>query len=57
MIAPDSKYPKHNVPPMSYTYPDTEANLNTANYKVEAEAEVDFFWGKKMWWDTRAGIN
>ena len=56
-IAVDSKYPNHNVPPMSYTYPDTEANLNTANCKEESAAEVDFFWGKKMWWDTRAGIN
>lgn len=57
VIAVDSKYPNHNVPPMSYTYPDTEANLNTDNYKDEAAAEVDFFWGKKMWWDVRTGIN
>lgn len=57
VIAPDSKYPDHNTPPMSYTYPDTEANLNSTNYKVEAAAEVDFFWGKKMWWDVRTGIN
>ena len=57
VIAVDSKYPDHNVPPMSYCYPDTEANLNKANYAVEAEAEVDYFWGKKMWWDTRTGIN
>ncbi|MCR4844386.1 MAG: SusD/RagB family nutrient-binding outer membrane lipoprotein, partial [Bacteroidales bacterium] len=57
VIAVDSKYPDHNVPPMSYCYPDTEANLNKANYAVEAAAEVDYFWGKKMWWDTRTGIN
>jgi len=57
VIAPSSSYPNHNVPPMAYPYPDTEANLNNANYKVEAAAEVDFFWGKKMWWDVRTGIN
>lgn len=57
VIAPDSKYPDHNVPPMAYSYPDTEANLNTANYEAESAAEKDCFWGKKMWWDVRTGIN
>ena len=57
VIAPSSRYPNHNVPPMAYSYPDTEANLNKANYQAEAAAEVDYFWGKKMWWDTRSGIN
>ncbi len=56
-IAPSCRYPNHNVPPMAYPYPDTEANLNKANYQVEASAEVDYFWGKKMWWDVRTGIN
>ena len=56
ILAPDSRYPNHNVPPMAYSYPDTEANLNGENYAVEAEAEVDYLWGKKMWWDVRTGI-
>lgn len=54
-IAVDSYYPNHNCPPLSYTYPDTERNLNPA-CKAEAAAEVDHFWGKKMWWDTREGV-
>lgn len=54
VIAPDSKYPEHDVPPMAYSYPDTEANLNNVNYAPEAAAEIDYFWGKKMWWDVRA---
>lgn len=54
-IAVDSYYPNHNCPPLSYTYPDTERNLNPA-CKTEAANEVDHFWGKKMWWDTREGV-
>lgn len=56
VVAPASRYTGHNVPPMAYSYPDTEANLNKVNYQEEAAAEVDCFWGKKMWWDTRVGI-
>lgn len=55
-IAVDSFYPNHNCPPLAYTYPDTERNLNSANCGAEASAEVDHFWGKKMWWDTREGV-
>lgn len=56
VIAPDSYYPGHNTPPMCYGYPDTERNLNTDNCKVESAAEVDYFWGKQMWWDVRTGL-
>ena len=55
-IAVDSYYPDHNCPPMCYGYPDTERNLNSDNCKAEAAAEVDYFWGKQMWWDTREGV-
>ena len=57
VIAVDSKYPDHNVPPMAYPYPDTEHNLNKANCEAESGVESDFFWGKKMWWDTRTNIH
>lgn len=56
-VAPDSYFPGHNTPPMSYGYPDTEHNLNKENCAPEAAAERDNFWGKKMWWDVRTGVN
>ena len=56
VIAPDSYYPDHNTPPMCYGYPDSERNLNSTNCAVESAAEVDYFWGKQMWWDTRTGL-
>lgn len=56
VIAPDSFYPGHNVPPMAYGYPDSERNLNAESCAVFASAEVDYFWGKQMWWDVRQGL-
>lgn len=56
ICAPDSDYPGHNVPPMSYFYPDTERNLNPENSDAQAAVENDFLWGKQMWWDVRTGI-
>jgi len=55
-VAPESYYPGHNTPPMAYGYPDSERNLNSANCSVESSAEVDYFWGKQMWWDVRSGL-
>lgn len=49
-IAPDSYYPGHYCPPIRYCYPDTEANLNTENYKIASATIVDNFWGEPMWW-------
>lgn len=49
-IAPDTYYPGHYCPPMRYCYPDTEANLNTENYKIASATIVDNFWGEPMWW-------
>jgi len=56
VVAPESMYPGHNTPPMAYGYPDTERNLNGTNCSVESAAEVDYFWGKQMWWDRRPGL-
>ncbi len=56
VIAPSTLFTGHNTPPMAYSYPDTEANLNNANYKLAAASEDDYFWGKQMWWDTRTGL-
>jgi len=56
-VAPASIYPGHNSPPFRYPYPQNELTLNGAN-ATPFEAEVtDAFWGKKMWWDTRQGVN
>lgn len=49
-IAPDSYYPGHYCPPLRYSYPDTEANLNTANYEIANASIVDNYWGAPMWW-------
>lgn len=56
VIAPDSFYPGHNVPPMAYGYPDTERNLNNSACSKFSKLEIDYFWGKQMWWDVRQDI-
>lgn len=56
VIAPDSFYSGHNTPPMCYGYPDSERNLNSVNCSAEAAAEVNYYWGKQMWWDVRTGL-
>src|SRR5574344_966974 len=56
VIAPNSCYVGHNTPPMCYGYPDSERNLNQTNCAAESAAEVDYFWGKQMWWDVRTGL-
>jgi len=55
--ATGSPYPGHNRPPFRYPYPTSETQLNETN-SAEFVAEVeDNFWGKQMWWDTRANVN
>ena len=56
-VAPASLYPGHNSPPFRYPYPQNEFTLNGENIKPFAAEVVDEFWGKKMWWDTRTGVN
>lgn len=54
--ASGSAYVGHDRPPFRYPYPTSETQLNGAN-SGEFVAEVkDNFWGKKMWWDTRTGV-
>ena len=55
--APAARFPGHNRPPFRFAYPTSEANLNSANYTPNAANVVDRFWGEKMWWDTRSGVN
>ena len=55
--APGSPYQTHNRPPLRWRYPDDEYNLNSANITPAAAGIVDYFWGQKMWWDTRAGVH
>ena len=56
-IADGSIYPNHNRPPFRFKYPTDEYNLNNANVTAASVGIVDFFWGQKMWWDTRTGVN
>lgn len=55
-IAPGTTYTGHNSPPFRYPYPQNELTLNEANSKAFVDEVVDDFWGKKMWWDTRTGV-
>lgn len=56
-VAPASIYPGHNSPPFRYPYPQNELTLNGVNATPFEAEVVDAFWGKKMWWDTRQGVN
>jgi hypothetical protein len=55
-VAPGSAYVGHNSPPFRYPYPQNELTLNGGNSQQFADEVVDDFWGKKMWWDTRTGL-
>lgn len=56
-VAPGSRYTGHNSPPFRYPYPANEATLNGANSSPFIDEVVDDFWGKKMWYDQRTGVN
>lgn len=55
-VAPGSAYTGHNSPPFRYPYPQNELTYNKANSEPFVNEVKDDFWGKKMWWDTRAGV-
>ncbi len=55
-VAPGSPYTGHNSPPFRYPYPQNESTLNGANLAPFSAEVKDDFWGKKMWFDTRAGV-
>jgi hypothetical protein len=54
--APGSPFPGHNRPPFRYPYPTDETTLNGNNSASFVKDIKDDFWGKKMWWDTRASV-
>lgn len=54
--APGSPFPGHNRPPFRYPYPTDETTLNGNNSAAFVKDIKDDFWGKKMWWDTRTGV-
>jgi len=47
----------HNRPPFRWPYPTSEYTLNEAVVSANDDGIVDRFWGEKMWWDTRTGVN
>jgi hypothetical protein len=55
--ATGSPFLGHTRPPFRYPYPPTETTLNSANSASFIAEIKDNFWGKKMWWDTRTGVN
>jgi len=55
-VAPGSPYSGHNSPPFRYPYPQNEMTYNKANAESFVNEVKDDFWGKKMWWDTRTGV-
>jgi hypothetical protein len=56
-LAYNSVYPEHNRAPFRAPYPQTESGLNSTNYNLFQANVKDYFWGQKMWWDTRTGVN
>ena len=54
--ATGSPYTGHTRPPFRYPYPPTETTLNSGNSAAFIADIKDNFWGKKMWWDTRTGV-
>lgn len=46
---------EHNRSPFRFSYPTTEATLNSANIPEEV-TETDHYWGYQIWWDTRNGV-
>lgn len=54
--ASGSPFPGHNRPPFRYPYPTEETTLNGNNSAASVADLKDDFWGKKMWWDTRTGV-
>lgn len=52
--AVNASYPGHNRTPFRFSYPVEERNLNP-NIPVSV-TEKDMFWGYKIWWDTRSGV-
>jgi len=55
--ASGSIYTGHNRPPFRWPYPTSEYTLNEAVVKSFDTSIQDRFWGEKMWWDTRTGVN
>ena len=54
---PASLLTAHNRPPFRWPYPTSEYTLNEEIVKKYDGEIVDRFWGTKMWWDTRTGVN
>jgi len=56
-MSSNSAYPGHNRTAFRLPYPQTEQALNSKNCEEFLGNVDDFFWGQKMWWDTRTGVN
>lgn len=52
-VAINSPYSGHNRVPFRFGYPDSEVQKNSAEITANID---DFYWGDKIWWDTRTGV-
>ncbi|MEO5999164.1 MAG: SusD/RagB family nutrient-binding outer membrane lipoprotein [Chitinophagaceae bacterium] len=55
-VASGSFVTGHNRAPFRYPYPLSELSLNSKNVGLFSGNIKDFYWGQKMWWDTRTGV-
>jgi len=49
-------YP-HNRAPFRWIYALSESTNNPTNYEKALTKVQDFYWGEKMYWDVRTGVN
>ena len=52
-------YPElpHNRAPLRFPYAFAESGNNPENYKKAFAKTKDLYWGEKMYWDVRVGVN
>ncbi len=53
--AANMDYSGHNRPPFRFPYPESEVTSNGANIPGDV-VEDDLYWGTRVWWDVRTGV-
>jgi Starch-binding associating with outer membrane len=53
--AANMDYTGHNRPPFRFPYPESEVTSNGANIPEDV-VEDDLYWGSRVWWDVRTGV-
>ena len=47
----------HNRAPFRFILPFNESSYNPSNYRKALAKTQDYYWGEKMYWDVRTGVN